>query len=329
MSATSSSPGVMPVFASTRKSTRSASSTARRACSAISRVSGVGSTMSTPPVSTIRNRFPPHSHTTSLRSRVTPGVSKTTASRVAVRRLTRVDLPTFGNPTTATTPRSGASVTLGDLGRSLLAPRGRPGRPAQLVHAHEPLPQAADLRLDLGRRRGVPLRVARVSGEAHRLAEGDRDRVTVALRPELRAVDGGRQDRYALLDGEHRRAGHRLPRHAAHLTGALDEEPEELVLPDGRAHLPEGLAVGFAPPEGDRSVETDELRETGHLEELGLRHEHDAARAHGSEGGRVDVGEMVHGEDAAALARYPLLAVRLQRYEGVRDGAQQALADHP
>ena len=110
MSATSSSPGVTPALESTTKTTRSASSTARRACSATCWISGEGSATSTPPVSTRTNRLPAHSQTTSLRSRVTPGVSKTTASRVAVRRLTSVDFPTFGKPTTATAPRSGAST---------------------------------------------------------------------------------------------------------------------------------------------------------------------------------------------------------------------------
>src|SRR5687767_9006901 len=38
-----------------------------------------------------------------MRSRVTPGVSSTTAWRRPMMRLTRVDLPTFGRPTTATT----------------------------------------------------------------------------------------------------------------------------------------------------------------------------------------------------------------------------------
>ena len=50
-SASSSSPGVIPARASTTKRTRSASSTAARAWSAIERVIGDGSTMSTPPVS--------------------------------------------------------------------------------------------------------------------------------------------------------------------------------------------------------------------------------------------------------------------------------------
>ena len=55
----------------------------RRACSATCWVSGERSAMSTPPVSTSRNRCPAHSQTTSLRSRVTPGVSWTTACRDA------------------------------------------------------------------------------------------------------------------------------------------------------------------------------------------------------------------------------------------------------
>ena len=111
ISATSSSPGVIPAFASTTKSTRSASATAARAWSAIERVIGERSATSTPPVSISRNSVPAHSQTSSLRSRVTPGVSWTTAARVPVSRLTSVDLPTLGNPTTATVPaRSGTSA---------------------------------------------------------------------------------------------------------------------------------------------------------------------------------------------------------------------------
>ena len=112
--ATSSSPGVTPARASTTKSTRSASPIASRACSAIARVSGVGSAMSTPPVSTSTKRLPVHSQTSSLRSRVTPGVSCTTAARVSVSRLTSVDLPTFGKPTIATVPRSGGGGGAGN-----------------------------------------------------------------------------------------------------------------------------------------------------------------------------------------------------------------------
>ena len=51
---------------------------------------------STPPVSTSVNSTPFHSAGTSLRSRVTPGSACVTVSRVPLRRLTSVDLPTFG-----------------------------------------------------------------------------------------------------------------------------------------------------------------------------------------------------------------------------------------
>ena len=44
---------------------------------------------------------------TSTRSRVTPGVSSTTASRRPRMRLTSADLPTFGRPTIASTGSAG------------------------------------------------------------------------------------------------------------------------------------------------------------------------------------------------------------------------------
>ena len=83
-------------------------------------VTGSGSAMSTPPVSISRNCRPFHSQTSSLRSRVVPCVSCTTAARVAVSRLTRVDFPTFGKPTIATVPSSCFAHTGG------VSRRGRP-----------------------------------------------------------------------------------------------------------------------------------------------------------------------------------------------------------
>ena len=49
-----------------------------------------------PPVSTSVKRRPFHSQASSLRSRVTPARSCTTASRDSVSRLTSEHLPTFG-----------------------------------------------------------------------------------------------------------------------------------------------------------------------------------------------------------------------------------------
>ncbi len=96
MSASSSSPATRPARASMTSSTRSASSTAWRAWSATCDCMCEGSAASTPPVSTRTNSRPFQSHGISFRSRVTPGVSSTTALREPVSRLTRVDFPAFG-----------------------------------------------------------------------------------------------------------------------------------------------------------------------------------------------------------------------------------------
>ena len=99
---TVSSASVIPTPVSTTNSTASASDTATSAwseiCSAMPRASG-----SQPPVSTTVNRRPFHEASYDTRSRVTPGTSSTTASRRPIIRLTRVDLPTLGRPTTAST----------------------------------------------------------------------------------------------------------------------------------------------------------------------------------------------------------------------------------
>ena len=109
-SASSRSAGPGAVVASTSSSTRSASLIASSAWRTISPWNGPSSPASTPPVSISANRSPPHSTTICLRSRVTPGSECTTVSRVAVRRLTSVDLPAFGSPTIATVPSSVRSV---------------------------------------------------------------------------------------------------------------------------------------------------------------------------------------------------------------------------
>ena len=75
---------------------------------------------SQPPVSITRNAFPFHSASNSRRSLVTPACSSTTAALRRRMRLTSVDLPTLGRPTTATTgsrlmrrpPRSGPARSL-------------------------------------------------------------------------------------------------------------------------------------------------------------------------------------------------------------------------
>src|SRR5512133_3194532 len=111
IAASSSSPGVIPARASTTKRIRAAAAIAVCAWSTIGRAIGAWSAMSTPPVSISRKRCPCQSATASLRSRVTPGVSCTTAALGSLSRLARVDLPTFGKPTTATVPASSSATS--------------------------------------------------------------------------------------------------------------------------------------------------------------------------------------------------------------------------
>ena len=96
-----SSSSSAPTCASTTKAKTSASCIASSAdaltCTEIP--SGFDSH---PPVSITINLRPPHSHSYCTRSRVTPGVSSTIASRRPIKRLINVDFPTFGRPNIAT-----------------------------------------------------------------------------------------------------------------------------------------------------------------------------------------------------------------------------------
>ena len=79
-------------------------SASARACSAwwLTLASSVVPPASQPPVSMMENGTPIHSAVSTLRSRVTPGSSSTTAARSPTMRLTRDDLPTLGRPATTT-----------------------------------------------------------------------------------------------------------------------------------------------------------------------------------------------------------------------------------
>src|ERR1019366_1264689 len=89
---------------STTKITTSASRTALSAWAETS-LSRERPPICHPPVSTSVNSRPAHSASSVLRSRVPPGLSSTIVSRRPTIRLTSVDLPTLGRPTTATTGR--------------------------------------------------------------------------------------------------------------------------------------------------------------------------------------------------------------------------------
>jgi hypothetical protein len=93
--------GTRPSRASTRNATTSLSAIAASACRAICFRIPSFATGSKPPVSTTRNARSPMRARPTLRSRVRPGRSCTSASRERVRRLNSVDLPTLGRPTSA------------------------------------------------------------------------------------------------------------------------------------------------------------------------------------------------------------------------------------
>jgi hypothetical protein len=101
ISAKTSSTGVTPARASSTKRQASAISTARSVSRRIrpGRLSSVAS--SSPAVSITVKRRSPSRASPSRRSRVTPGWSSTSASRLPTSRLNSVDLPTFGRPTMA------------------------------------------------------------------------------------------------------------------------------------------------------------------------------------------------------------------------------------
>ena len=142
--ASSSSPGVTPARASTTKRTRSASSIAARACSAICRVIGLGSAMSTPPVSISRKLLavPLADELLAVARRALRLVHDGCAGRGQP--VDSVDLPTFGKPTIATVPSSLTAVV------SLTAAASRrPGGPAR-VDLGEPVEEHVDAPLDLG-----------------------------------------------------------------------------------------------------------------------------------------------------------------------------------
>ena len=168
--AISSSSAVTPSRTSTMKQQTSASVIAICACSRVARVSAAisgaaffGNGTSSPAVSTIVKRFPPHSTTPYRRSRVRPANASTIARRVPVRRLNSVDFPTFGRPTIATTPTAGAIGSPSSRRRRRVAPaglicprRGRARCPSRPARTGRPLLRA--------RMRSCPLRPRWSSG---------------------------------------------------------------------------------------------------------------------------------------------------------------------
>ncbi len=228
--------------------------------------------MSTPPVSISRKRLPAHSQTSSLRSRVVPLVSWTTAARVEVSRLISVDLPTFGKPTIATVPSRSARLSAASEARPRRAVRSvqrlvrlahsggvSPARAAARVHARRASRRARSAAARS--RRSPPCSPCRPSAGL-RSGTGSPTAIEQGAKlpelPELGPVDRDRDDRHVFLDRDHRRPG--LGRARAGRSSAAcprrrgrPRGPSAAALP----HQPHRVAVGLAAADRDDPVPGD------------------------------------------------------------------------
>ena len=131
------SSSVTPVVTSTTIRITSASARARSAWS-LTLASRASPPASQPPVSMMEKGTPDHSAESSLRSRVTPCSSSTTAARGPTMRFTSEDLPTLGRPATTTIglmPRTRAGTR---CRRGPGAARPRPSAPPRPAGAGRP-----------------------------------------------------------------------------------------------------------------------------------------------------------------------------------------------
>src|SRR5581483_7378224 len=126
---------------------------------------------------------------------------------------------------------------------------------ASAAPAFQPFEELVDAALDHRGRLLVALASLREAVELQRLAERDGARREVPDAPVLRAVDGDRDDRHVLLQGDHRRSGLRDARSPAALARAFDEQADDLAAPGGLAHPADGVAIRLATPDGDRAVQ--------------------------------------------------------------------------
>ena len=135
--------------------------------------------------------------------------------------------------------------------------RGQPLRPAAAVHVGQPVEERHDAALDVGGRLLVAAPALRQPVVAHGLTHGDRARGEVPDAPELRAVDGDRDDRDVS-------PGSRSSRRPA---GPCPGRPDAAACPRRRCrapgpraprpHLAHGVAIGLAAPDPDRPVPGD------------------------------------------------------------------------
>ena len=333
ISATSSSPGVMPARASTTKRTRSASSTAARAWSAIERVIGVGRRCRRRPCRSAG------SAARSTRRRAPCGRASRRASRGRRRRAS----PSAGSRA-STCRRSGSRrsrrcrAARGRCSSALIARMIADQRQLDRVRAGpractlaEPVPEPADLALDLGGRLAVALR--RSSG-ARRSASARPRAIEhgceVADPPVVRAVDrrrarparspAARPSRRRAAPGRARRFAASCPRRRGRARARRGRPRASSAPPRGRTRR--------GAPRRCRSARIS-WPSPGDAVRLDLRHEVDGARRGGAERRRVDPREVVERQHEPALAGHALRAVHAERRRTRDQPADRDAADLP
>ena len=266
--------------------------------------------------------MPAHSQTSSLRSRVVPCVSCTTAARVEVSRLIERRLADVREADDRDRAEQQVVVALRSRrslrrrrSRSRGVPIGAPvggtssrGRPRACTPASQS--KSTRMRRSISSERLLVAAAAlRQALEQDRLADGDRARREVAELPELRAVDRDRHDRHALLDRDHRRAGLRLAR-ARRCRWRVPSTKMPSARPSRTASRISRTASRSDSPRRTASVPCQRMS----WPSPGTRAPRPSRRSRfrgesAPTSGDVDPGEVVDREHAAALARDPLEAV--------------------
>src|SRR5207244_3633252 len=124
---------------------------------------------------------------------------------------------------------------------------GKHGREAPRSRLRRLPPETVDRLLDDHGALLVTAPVRREAVEADRMAEHGGAGSAVRERPAER-IETARDDRHALLESDHHRAGVGGPRIAETLPGAFHEHPDDVALPGQPARDADRVAVPLAPP---------------------------------------------------------------------------------
>ena len=247
-----------------------------------------------------------------MRSRVTPGISCTTAFRDEVSRLISVDFPALGKPTTATVPAStcdSGSASPEDFGlvaHEIAVPQPRGSAPAARRPSH-------------GTHRPAGARPSRRPA-AHRTRS-----VRAGPGATPRVPSDGHGDRRRRLD-DRDPAGAGLGIGQLRLAVSLQEDGHDVAVGEGVVHRAEHVAVGLVAAHRERPALAQEPADRPVLEQLRLGHEAHRPRRGVADQRDVPPGLVVGDEQQRAGRRQPIAPLHLRPkqhpHQRSRQGAQ-------